>query len=266
MSSAFSGLTPRLLLILAGALEGERLLPEFTRFGLQKYVSGPERVLVAEELNRLHQMGMTPVQLAYTLRLLAEEREATQRARDCAELVWSGPEIVGSQTRETGVVVRELFANARREVLVSGFTVYQGTQIFQKLADRMDENEGLSVRMFLNIPRKWGETKPSEELVEAFAQKFWKRQWPGERRPEVYYDPRSLEREEKKQTSLHAKCVVIDGERAFVTSANFTEAAQERNIEAGILLHHPSIAKSLCSQFDSLVAAGMFQPLPEPDE
>ena len=40
---------------------------------------------------------------------------------------------------------------------------------------------------------------------------------------------------------------------AFVTSANFTEAAQDRNIEVGVLVRIPSFAVSLREQFDTLV-------------
>jgi phosphatidylserine/phosphatidylglycerophosphate/cardiolipin synthase-like enzyme len=35
---------------------------------------------------------------------------------------------------------------------------------------------------------------------------------------------------------LHAKCIVVDGRHALVTSANSTEAASQRTIEAGVLL------------------------------
>ena len=43
--------------------------------------------------------------------------------------------------------------------------------------------------------------------------------------------------------SLHAKCVVVDRSTALVTSANFTEAAQHRNIEAGLLIRHQGIQR-----------------------
>ncbi len=35
------------------------------------------------------------------------------------------------------------------------------------------------------------------------------------------------------QVGLHARCVVVDRARAFVSSANFTQRGQERNIEVG---------------------------------
>ena len=57
--------------------------------------------------------------------------------------------------------------------------------------------------------------------------------------------------------SLHAKCVAVDGERAFVSSANFTSRGQERNIEAGVLLHDATFASQLERQWMSLVEAGL---------
>lgn len=60
---------------------------------------------------------------------------------------------------------------------------------------------------------------------------------------------------------LHAKCVVVDGTTSLVISANFTEAAQERNIEAGVLLRSASFATSLTAQFDALVQRGALKKL-----
>jgi len=46
--------------------------------------------------------------------------------------------------------------------------------------------------------------------------------------------------------------VVIDARWALVTSANFTEATQERNFEAGVLLDHRALARTLVGQFQGL--------------
>jgi len=61
---------------------------------------------------------------------------------------------------------------------------------------------------------------------------------------------------------LHAKCVVVDRRVAFVSSANFTEAAQERNIEAGVLIRSEPFASSLANHFETLAAQGILLPLP----
>jgi phosphatidylserine/phosphatidylglycerophosphate/cardiolipin synthase-like enzyme len=53
----------------------------------------------------------------------------------------------------------------------------------------------------------------------------------------------------------------VDEERLFITSANFTEAAHERNIEAGVLLVDRVAAKAMQKQFERLVEKGLFQKI-----
>ena len=80
--------------------------------------------------------------------------------------------------------------------------------------------------------------------------------------PEVYYDPRSLELIQNKRSSLHAKCIVVDEAVAFVSSANFTEAAQLRNIEVGALIRSGSFAGRLAEHFAALAGAGVLLRAP----
>ena len=65
-------------------------------------------------------------------------------------------------------------------------------------------------------------------------------------------------------SSMHAKCVVIDGQEALVTSANFTEAAQERNIELGLLVDSHAIACRIEHHFTTLIRKGSLERLPLP--
>jgi phosphatidylserine/phosphatidylglycerophosphate/cardiolipin synthase-like enzyme len=62
-----------------------------------------------------------------------------------------------------------------------------------------------------------------------------------------------------KAAALHAKCVVIDEFDLFVSSANFTEAAQQRNIEVGLRLRSTMVAGRIVRFFESLVAGGRFE-------
>ena len=199
--------------------------------------------------------GLEPRHLAQVLSTLAEDRACqSSRAGDAVDLVWTGPEPPGTASRDTPVVVRELFAAAQSEVLVAGFAVYQGRTIFRALADRMDERPDLSVRMFLDVQRRQGDTSIDSAILSRYAHDFRAKQWPGKRLPEVYYDPRSLARDVPKRACLHAKCVVVDRTTAFVSSANFTEAAQVRNIEVGVLIRSPRFSTQLAEHFEGLLA------------
>jgi phosphatidylserine/phosphatidylglycerophosphate/cardiolipin synthase-like enzyme len=77
----------------------------------------------------------------------------------------------------------------------------------------------------------------------------------------VYYDPRALELDGAGGV-LHAKAVVADDEAVFVTSANLTEAAFERNIEVGLLVRDRTLAMTLSSHFRGLIDRGLLHPLP----
>lgn len=75
-------------------------------------------------------------------------------------------------------------------------------------------------------------------------------------KPEVFYDPRTARRGPP-WASLHAKCIVVDDERALVTSANFTDRGQTRNIEAGVLIEDRGFAAELAAQWRQLVVWGL---------
>jgi phosphatidylserine/phosphatidylglycerophosphate/cardiolipin synthase-like enzyme len=154
-------------------------------------------------------------------------------------------------------VVQELFRNAAQSVLVAGYELYQAEPLFRALADRMAAKPGLRVRMFLNIRRPAGDTTADRELIAGFCHRFHTKHWPtGRALPEVYFDPRSISTDSRCRAVLHAKCVVIDQQVAFVSSANFTEAAQERNIEVGLLARQNRIAERLVGFFESMLARG----------
>ena len=63
---------------------------------------------------------------------------------------------------------------------------------------------------------------------------------------------------------MHAKCVIMDGRKALVTSANFTEAAQERNIELGLLIGSHTVARRIEEHFMSLIRNRYLEKLPLP--
>jgi phosphatidylserine/phosphatidylglycerophosphate/cardiolipin synthase-like enzyme len=207
---------------------------------------------------------MGPSHLAYVVQAIATEREAVQRSTDRVELVWTGPEQTASTSRDTGVVVRELFSAARESVYVAGFAVYNGRTVVKTLADNMERNPDLAVHMFLNVARKHLDARPPEELLHEYMVDFVRNEWPGGRLPTMYHDPRALLIDPGPRASLHAKCIVADGRWAFITSANFTEAAQHRNIEAGVLIDDMTFASSLRNHLDGLINAGLVRPMSQP--
>lgn len=247
------------MLGVAQALRAGRLAAPFSRSTLAGLVPEDDVGPALLALRALASDGLSERHLAVMLELLAEERAARQDVADRVELVLSPPELDGVDARDTSVVVGDLFRRATRSVQIVSFAIDAGEKaraLFGGLAARMDAEPGLSVRLYLNIHRKHLDETPSAALTRAFVRHFRDQVWPGARLPELYYDPRSLALDGGKRAVLHAKGVVVDERWLLLTSANLTEAAQERNIEAGVLLDDPPTALRLKRQLDGLVASG----------
>jgi len=152
------------------------------------------------------------------------------------DLVWTGPEAHVSTARDTLVVVEELFKEARRSVLIGGYAFDHGKDIFAPLHKTMKER-GVQTLIFVNTVKG-----------------FLAHNWPfGEPLPEIYSDPRTADSESR--VSLHAKCIVVDETKALVTSANFTDRGQTRNIEMGVLIDDSGLASRLVHQWRALIDA-----------
>jgi phosphatidylserine/phosphatidylglycerophosphate/cardiolipin synthase-like enzyme len=191
--------------------------------------------------------------------------ERTQQASPRVHLVWTGPEARRATARDTAVVLRELFESARASVLIAGYSFDHGRDLFYPLRNAMTTH-GVSVRAFVHIGRTADDPEDPDVCARSFAENFFRDLWPWKNpRPELFYDPRTVSAHlTGEYASLHAKCVVVDGLRTLIGSANFTNRAQTRNVEAGVLIEDRRLATNLLDQFGGLVRAGDFQRVPEP--
>ena len=258
MTRALLDLPAHLRRRLAQALESGVLAAPFTPRALRRVLGlGEEAVGLIAALERWEALGVAGPAKAAWLRGL----EDADGRREGPEFVWSGPEVHGLPARETRQALEASLAGARRSVWLSTYTFFDGARAFEPLARRMDEAPDVSVTLLLNIERKRGDTTRADDLVRRFADRFWNEDWPGTRQPHVYYDPRSLA-PDGPQGVLHAKVLVVDEELAFVTSANLTEAALDRNIEMGVLLRDRAFARTVVQHFRALVERQLLLPLP----
>lgn len=237
------------------ALERRQLTPPLTPAGLQAAGFGQLR----EGLAVLDGYGEEGVAAALATAIAERRHRPLPRVR----LVWTGPEARTSTARETAVVVRQLFKEAQTSVLVGGFRFDHGEEILRPLHAAMAER-GVAARIFLDL----GGQAETVDGVDAYAasavERFFRDNWPfGAPRPEICYDPRTIR--PGTYASLHAKCVVVDEAKALVTSANFTDRGQTRNIEAGVLVEDVELAKQLVRQWEGLLASGLtvrYRPSP----
>lgn len=243
---------------LASALETEALAAPYTETAVAAALgTGADAGVVLAALREMEARGVRDRGMASWLRAL-EQIAAKQRLPD---LVWSGPNVYGVHARATRQVYNELLNSANRRIWVSTYVYFDGPRAFETLAARMNAIPDLDVLLLLNIRRRAGDTASVDEIVHAFADRFWKTDWPGTRRPRVFYDPRSLD-EARPGGVMHAKAVVVDDEAVFVTSANLTEAALDSNIELGLLVRERTLALSVARHFQALIDQNRLAMLP----
>ncbi|NLE88658.1 MAG: phospholipase [Myxococcales bacterium] len=212
---------------------------------------------------------------ALTLLLETLLAERSSHAQPRLELVWSGTDAGPSLTRYTRVVVPELFALASQHVTLAGYSFDHGEHLFEPLHRAMIDRKVL-VRLFVDIQqlhqrleqrlRRAGRQSRLTTLTsarhegpmpyaDAVCSLFRELDWPfGAPFPEIYFDPRSADT--RTFASLHAKCVVVDHELSLVTSANFTDRGQARNIEVGVLIRDRTFALALEQQWFNLIHSG----------
>lgn len=243
---------------LAVALESGLLSATSPPAALRSVLGSSESIdLAAKTLREFSHLGVPGSAGAAWIRSLSKAESRSPQS----DLVWSGPEMAGLHARDTRRVYEELFGSAELSVWAITYAFFEGPKAFEVLARRMDQRPDLNVTLLLNIQRKRGDTSSADMLVVRFAERFWTTDWPGTSKPQVFYDPRSLEAGGPAGV-LHAKAAVVDGESVFITSANLTEAALDRNIEVGLLLRDPALAANVSRHFEVLIDRELLHPLP----
>ena len=249
--STLVSLPPSDLASLASAIRSGRLTTPFRNDAVGRLVARDAAEEIRNELKELCDSGISVTGLARCLDLIREAQESRVSTSRAIQLVMTSPQESRVRHRDTKVVVEDLFRRAESEVLLSGYAFYNGRDIFGQLAKRMAENPGLRVRFFLNIPQS---TLQRPHGPQEFVEEFRRSHWPKDHLlPEIYYDRRGLSSGQGGPVSLHAKCIVMDGQELFVSSANFTSAAQSRNIELGVLLKGQVYAAEVEKFFEDLI-------------
>lgn len=254
-------LPPHSLRALAASLREGPLSSGVTRFSLRQ-IAGARSNELEDCLAELGRSGMAPPQIALLVEAVAKVKESTPDPTSLFDLVLSGPDVPGIPTADTAAVMHTLIEDATSEVLLVAYAVHNGQRLFERLAEKMQTLPSLRVVFCLDIPRRRMDTSLPGEIVGRFARNFRERHWPWPQLPELFYDPRSLSDEWEKRSSLHAKCVVVDRRVALVTSANFTEAARLRNIEAGVVVRYRPFVERLVNYFEGLQDSGQLTRCP----
>lgn len=190
----------------------------------------------------------------YLTSTLKSYRLAVDRAHT-VDTVWTGPELEGSMTRRTEAVVKEIVAEAERELLIVGYWLVTSTVQIQELIELLIEKARSGVRVrFVFDP-----AERSEKSSDNF--KALHNRWPknlSSAPRQVYSWSKKMERVVSKDgkeydRKLHAKVIVADRRDALVTSANLTHSGLLHNLEMGFRVEG-IMAGALVDHFNLLIA------------
>lgn len=178
---------------------------------------------------------------------------AAKRSRQTTELVWTGPSTPVVPVRRTEQVLADLIRCAERRLTMTSFGIFQVHRLVEDLEQAL--TRGVVLRIVLGDRESRADQeiyRQRQQLGRVVAAQATLLHWPPERRP----------RDEQGHAGLmHIKAAVADSKVAFLTSANLTEAALERNMELGVLVRGGGLPAAIDRLFDALAESGELQKI-----
>jgi phosphatidylserine/phosphatidylglycerophosphate/cardiolipin synthase-like enzyme len=175
------------------------------------------------------------------------------RADTSVELVWTGPPISGGGLRNTEQVLFDLVRTANESLLITAFAAYRVDSLARELEAAL--KRGVSVTLIVED----AEVSEGKVRFNPLAALIGNREiacrayhWPLEQRPR---------NDDGRHGSLHAKCVLADQERLFVSSANLTEFAMSLNVEIGLLISGGLVPRQAADAFSKLIHSGVLREI-----
>ena len=172
--------------------------------------------------------------------LLAASHVYTKVASDQSiELVWTGPTTPFVSARRTEQALLQVINSARESLFITSFVAYDVSIIVNALNSAAER--GVSITMLLESSQGHGGSinidviRKMRGLVPGAQIYAW-----GDKTGD-FADGR-----------VHAKVAVADKASCFITSANLTGYAMEKNMEAGVLISGGSVPRLLADHLVSL--------------
>lgn len=168
----------------------------------------------------------------------AHTRQQTQH--HSVELVWTGPTTPFVATRRTEQVLLDIIRQAKQELFVVSFVAYDVPSVITALNDAIDR--GVDTHILIEASLTQGGSLLVDPVATMRNAVPLARLYVWTDRPHPFTNGR-----------VHAKVAVADGAIAFLTSANLTGHALEKNMEAGVLLTGGSTPANLRDHMFALI-------------
>lgn len=165
------------------------------------------------------------------------------------ELVWTGPSTGMVPVRHTAQVLTGLIAEARERLFLVSFVAYNVVGVIQALQRAI--GRGVEVSVLVEQSTEHGGT------VKVDSAEMLRRNLPCA----LLYEWDKEVSTAQAPATVHAKCAVADATVAFITSANMSDAAMERNMELGLLVRGGQVPSLLERHLGALVTTKLLRKL-----
>lgn len=196
--------------------------------------------------------AVPPAAVALALQAAATTLSRERRAQTI-ELVWTGP-ASGQPLRRTAQVLQTVIDEARHELLIVSFAVYDIPEIGAALVRAAQR--GVAIRLVIESPQA-SAGKVAYDGLAAFGPEIAAHaaiyRWPLEQRQRD---------SEGRHGALHAKCAIADGATMLISSANLTRYALDLNMELGLLVRGGPLPLAVDRHMRALIDQGFLTLLP----
>lgn len=180
--------------------------------------------------------------------LLAAGHVFTQTAnRESMELVWTGPTTPFVSARRTEQALLQVINAAEHTLFITSFVAYDVSTIVQAL--NLATARGVALSILLELSQGNGGTITFDAMGQMRTLVPAARLYAWREKADPYFGGR-----------VHAKVAVADGRICFITSANLTGHAMEKNMEAGVLVSGGTIPRQLEDHLRALIETKVVSP------
>lgn len=163
------------------------------------------------------------------------------------ELVWTGPTTPFVSARRTEQALLQVINAAEQTLFITSFVAYDVSTIVKALNAASDR--GVVISMLLELSQDQGGSITFDAIAKMRTLVPAARLYAWREKADLFSGG-----------SVHAKVAVADGWICFITSANLTGHAMEKNMEAGVLISGGHIPRLLDDHLRSLVDAKLISP------
>ncbi|MFZ5161782.1 DISARM system phospholipase D-like protein DrmC [Enterobacter hormaechei] len=207
---------------------------------LPSAVGTPKASIAIERLAIAWQNTMVSSDELASMLLAASHVYFKVSSEQSTELVWTGPTTPFVSVRRTEQVLLQIINAAKQSLFITSFVAYDVSSIVNALNTAI--KRGVTITMLLESSQEHGGSINIDIIGKMLVLI-----------PGAHIYAWNNKNNEFSEGRVHAKVIVADGHTCFITSANLTGFAMERNIEAGVLITGGGIPEALSEHLHSLI-------------